>query len=163
MKLIPLTNNNFAIVDDNDYNFLIKYKWHSYQDPLSKIWYAKRSFHGKTIRMHNQIMNAKNIDHKNHNGLDNRKDNLRKCTRSQNKKNNHGYKNNTSGFKGVYLDKNVTTQHKWRAIIRVNNKNISLGYYDTPEKASEIFNNKSKEIYGEFHNGQMDCHSTSFI
>jgi hypothetical protein len=158
MKTIPLTNNKTAIVDDQDYSELSNYKWHCYQDPLSKIWYAKRTtprMNGKqkTIRMHQQIMGRPLIDHINHNGLDNRRCNLRICTTSQNMKNNQRKILNSSGFRGVYLDKNVKTSHKWRTIIRINNKNISLGYYDTPEKASEIFNIKSKEIYGEFFNG----------
>lgn len=158
MKKIPLTHGKFALVDDEDFNELNKYQWHAYQDPTSKIWYAKRTgprINGRqrTIRMHSQILTHSLVDHINHDGLDNRRCNLRPCTVSQNKKNNNGYRSNTSGFKGVYLDKNVMTPHKWRVIIRVNNKNISLGYYDTPQEASRIFNEKSKELYGEFFHG----------
>jgi hypothetical protein len=158
MKKIPLTQGKFALVDDTYFDELNKYQWHAYQDPLSKIWYAKRTTprtngKQKTVRMHQQIMGRPLIDHINHNGLDNRRCNLRPCTVSQNKKNNHGYRTNTSGFTGVYLDKNVKTKHRWRAVIGYKGKHISCGYYDTPDEAFEAFKKKSKELYGEFYNG----------
>jgi hypothetical protein len=84
-KLIPLTQGKFAIVDAEDYERLSKYKWHV--DKGDSTYYAARGIVGKNFRMHREILNAPEglvVDHRNHNGLDNRKKNLRLCTRSQN-------------------------------------------------------------------------------
>jgi hypothetical protein len=101
MKKIQLTKNKYALVDDEDYEELNKYNWYySYQG------YAVRTNHrlNKCIYMHRIIMNPldyKQVDHINHNKLDNRKENLRICDRFQNLQNSKIRLDNKSGIKGV--------------------------------------------------------------
>ena len=87
------------------------------------------------------------IDHINHIRDDNRWVNLRDATHSQNKANQVKPKNNTSGYKGVSRNR---VHKKWIAQIMYMNKSIYLGSYTTPQEASEAYNKKSIEIYGEF-------------
>jgi predicted RNA-binding protein with PUA domain len=57
-------------------------------------------------------------------------------------------KNNTSGYKGVYWDKNI---RKWKAALRLNGVKIFLGYFDTPEEAGVVYNNYVEQHHGEFY------------
>lgn len=157
MKKIKLTQNKYVFVDNEDYNELIKYKWNARKSNKgSDIWYAWRGIHHRKIMpqqelisMHSQVLNfPKNyIDHINGNGLDNRKQNLRSCTFSQNIWNQKIRKNNTSGFKGVSWDK---YNKKWRSRIGFNYKYILIGYFDDPINAANAYNKKAKELFGKF-------------
>ena len=86
---------------------------------------------------------AKEIDHKDRDRLNNRIDNLRECTRSQNQS-NRVYKN-ASGFRGVHANKN-----KWAARISYNGKWLHIGTFATKEAAAAAYNAKAKELVGEF-------------
>ena len=104
-QYIPLSQGQFAIVDDDDFEKINTYKWCIKK--TSHNLYAKRVFNMKTIDMHRFIMNPKIgyvIDHINGDGLDNRKENLRICTHSENMKNIKVRKDNTSEL-GVYIGK----------------------------------------------------------
>ena len=87
------------------------------------------------------------IDHINHNGLDNRRENLRICTRAENSRNRGKQKNNTSGYKGVCWYKR---DKKWRAQIKKDSKKIHIGYFDIIEDAARAYDAKAKELFGEF-------------
>lgn len=93
----------------------------------------------------------KQIDHINGIKTDNRFCNLRLATQSENKINTPLYKNNSSGFKGVYFHK---ASGKWNVQIRLNGKNKNLGYFDSPEVASNIYISCAKLHHGEFYNGK---------
>lgn len=153
MKKIKLTKGKYALVDNEDYDFLSKYKWfaqsHSQSDTL---FYAKTRYIYKTIAMHRLLLGAKPdqfVDHINGNGLDNRKNNLRFCTRRQNSINSKLSIRNTSGYKGVCFYKNVK---KWAA--RIGNStskgNYHLGFFDSKEQAARAYNKEAKERYGDF-------------
>jgi len=86
-------------------------------------------------------------DHKNTDTLDNRWDNLRDATPSQNQANRAARKDNKTGFKGVYFD---TTSGKYRAEIQVNKKQIGLGYFENPEAASAAYAMAAHQYFGEF-------------
>ena len=105
MKYIPLTQGKLAIVDDEDFEWLSQWKWH-----FNRKKYAARTInHSGKLYMHQVILNTPKgmlSDHRNGNGLDNRRKNLRACNVQQNKANSRLPKNNTSGFKGVYWEKN---------------------------------------------------------
>lgn len=161
MKIIQLTKNKFAIVDDEDYKRVSALKWQAVLN--KKIYYAYHSVgivllngrkSSKHIKMHRFIMGINDskiqVDHINGNGLDNRKENLRLCTNSQNSKNRKGYSTNTSGFRGVSLDKRKTI-NPWVAQINECGKRRWLGYFSTAEEAARAFDKAAKEIYGEFH------------
>ena len=89
----------------------------------------------------------KQIDHINGNKSDNRISNLRLATASQNLSNKGITKSNTSGYKGVSFNR---TKKKWMASIKVNKKSINLGYFLTPEEASEAYKAAAIKHHGEF-------------
>lgn len=111
MKRIPLTQGKVALVSDEDYEYLMQWKW--YARRAGKTFYAGRhvrlKLKQKVFHMHRVIAERLGIleapDHKDRNGLNNQRSNLRAATISQNKANRGRNKNNTSGYKGVYWDK----------------------------------------------------------
>lgn len=155
MKEIALTRGKVAIVDDDDFKRLGQYKWCAF--PAYGNWYAGRSIRSNIknrkqefVLMHRIIMNAEKgmqVDHKNGNGLDNRRCNIRFCSKTENQRNKRILKSNTSGYKGVYLDKRTG---KWYAQINVCYKKRRLGLFDTKECAALAYNNAAKELFGEF-------------
>jgi hypothetical protein len=99
--------------------------------------------------MHRLIMNAPigyDVDHINHNGLDNRRCNLRVCTRTQNQANSKPRKK-SSKYKGVSWS---NSENKWRAFIRINGKGKTIGRFDSELDAAEAYNNEAKKCFGEF-------------
>lgn len=145
-KSILLSQGYSAIVDDEDFEWLSQWKWYYHEG------YAVRNYKGKTIRMHRQILDAKDdkeVDHVNRNRLDNRRHNLRECNRRQNQANKWktGHKDHSSKYKGVSRKKN---ENKWCAQIECNDKNLFLGYFDNEVVAANVYNHKAKEVFGEF-------------
>lgn len=155
-KLIPLTQGKFAIVDNEDFKRLSTYKW---QVKLDKhVWYA-RAFSamkdGKRewLSMHRIILgltkgDKQQSDHINHNGLDNRRCNLRICTCGQNLQNQRPQiKNKTSKYKGVSWRRD---RKFWTAKIQLNKKRISAGNYQSEIDAAKAYNQKAMELFGDF-------------
>ena len=150
MKEIELSQGKRALVDDEDYERLSRWKWSALRD--GKRWYAVRSYQDGKKRqltyMHRQIMGAQSeqqVDHRNMNGLDNRRENIRFCTNSQNHANTKKRAGCTSKFKGVYL-----AAKKWRAQIYVHKKRYQLGYFDDEVEAARSYNDAATELFGEF-------------
>lgn len=143
MRLIKLTKNQFAKVDDQDYNFLNQWKW-QYNGG-----YAIHASRTNRLAMHKLLLNVpegKFVDHINGDKLDNRKGNLRVATRSQNQWNRGISKNNTSGVTGVYWAKHM---QKWNAQITINGTNYNLGCFIKIEDA--VFaRNEAIKYRGEF-------------
>jgi hypothetical protein len=138
MKTIKLSQGMVALVDDEDYEKLIIHKWFVSKNNSGKIYYAHRRAkkadkrNTQQIAMHREIIGDKEgfiIDHINRNGLDNRKENLRHVTHSQNRMNKDLIANKTSRFAGVAWS---TSKNKWRSYITcaLNKKFIHLGYFD---------------------------------
>lgn len=151
MKIVHLTKGYDAIVDNVDYERVIKFKWYA-SVQVSGIVYAYRTCKKKTIIMHRFIVNAPmdtsiGVDHINGDGLDNRKSNLRLCTKSQNAANSRKYATNTSGYKGVYFDKR---ENKWVSRIRLSGKRIYIGGFNDRISAAKSYDLKAKEIFGRF-------------
>ena len=151
MKTIQLTQGYEAIVDDEDYEELSKWKWHA--NGKYPHVYAKRSSYvdGKQIIecMHRVILNTPkdmDVDHQNHNTLDNRKENIRNVPTVTNVRNTKISKRNKSGYVGVSLIKKT---NKWRAEIQVNGKGIYLGCFEKMDDAINKRNDALKN-YG-FH------------
>src|SRR5882724_11043041 len=124
MKLIPLSQNKHAQVDDSDFDLVSTYEWYCNEG------YAITYHNGKRIRMHRFILGTpagKKTDHIDHDRLNNQRSNLRICTTQQNNRNLRMRKDNTSGFKGVFLDK--STGH-WRPLVYVDGKPQSSGQFN---------------------------------
>jgi len=152
MKQIPLSQGKFALVDDEDYDFIMQWKW-----SLHTGGYAVRRDHlgtingkeiSKMIYMHCVINNtAKGIktDHRDSNGLNNQRYNLRDATSAQNVR----YQRKTRGsskYKGVHWCKN---EKKWKAQICANGR-FSLGTYCSENEAALAYNNAAIKYHGEF-------------
>lgn len=149
---IPLTQGQVAVVDFDDFESLREYSWFAHKrgkDGFGKF-YAARKECGCTISMHRQLMKPGEgfeVDHINMNTLDNRRANLRVCTRSQNKANANKHKDNLSGFMGVTWNK---TAKAWSARLGLNGKKVFLGYFNTPEEAANAYNKAKTQHFGEF-------------
>lgn len=153
MQKIPLTQGQVALVDDSDCEFLSQWKWYAKKD-RSGNFYATRQCPGKPhlIYMHREILRLKyndgqQADHKNHNTLDNRRNNLRICTRQENQRNRKLSLNMSSVYKGVYWNK---PRRKWRAYIRINKIAKHLGYFDSEKEAALAYDKVAEEYFGEF-------------
>ena len=152
---IPLTQGQAALIDDDDFELVSKYKWHATWKPSTKSFYAVtkiRKPDGKqtALLMHRLIVGAKKgqqVDHIHHLTLDNRKSELRLCTASQNRSNSGAQANNTSGFKGVSWQKQ---RQKWQAHIMLNRKKKYLGCFHTPEQAHEAYCRAALDLHGQF-------------
>lgn len=148
MKLIPLSKNKYAKVDDEDYKWLIKRNW----------WYNGKyavsvEYEGKkriNVWMHREIMKTPKglfTDHINMDRLDNRKENLRICTKSQNMHNRPAQSNNTSGHKNIYWDK---ARSKWTVEVKVQGKKYHIGRFNDIKEAIKRRNLAQKGLVGEF-------------
>ncbi|OHB60660.1 MAG: hypothetical protein A2167_04600 [Planctomycetes bacterium RBG_13_46_10] len=157
-RLIPLTRGQFAIVDAEDYPRLGKYIW--FAEGRSGSFYAVRKEKGKSIKMHRQITNAPDhlvVDHIDHNGLNNRKRNLRVCTFAENCRNLRNIrpldcardKPKTSRYKGVCWNKR---NKKWAAAIRCKNKTYHLGYFHDEIEAATAYDRAAHKYHREFAN-----------
>jgi hypothetical protein len=150
MKEIKLTQNMVAMVDDEDFDYLNQFRWHTIKGPRN-VFYARRCV--KPRLMHRIILKAHNgviVDHKDRNGLNNKKSNLRLCTELQNNRNSIMHTDNKSGFKGVCFDYNHRGSKQWVAQICINRKIKKIGYYSTKEAAAYAYDEAAKLYFGEF-------------
>lgn len=150
MKKILLNSRDsikrYAIVDDEDFELLSKSSWHL----VNKHYATRMTIDGSTKLMHRLILNVPkemHTDHINHNGLDNRKSNLRICSNSENIRNRKINKNNTSGYKGVSWSANMK---KWRSAIGFEGKVIVLGHFKDKKKAAISYNLASDKYHKEY-------------
>jgi hypothetical protein len=149
MKEIKLTNGMIALVDDADFEWLNKYTW-SYDGKKYAKRTQSRTILKKDLTMHREIMGFpenKQVDHINGNKLDNRRENLRLCSNSENLCNRGKQKNNTSGYKGVTWNKN---NKNWMAQINVLGKYIYIGSYPEKELAARAYDEAAKKYHGLF-------------
>ena len=154
MKQIQLTRGKFALVDDSDFEAMSALKW--YATEIYNTFYAVRvvteeNGKRKMVYMHRLIIGAAcdglQVDHVDMNGLNNQRNNLRACTRSENQRNRAIDRNNTSGFKGVSWDKK---RGKWRAYIRLNGKEMFLGRFAEAAAAYAARCDAAVKLHGEF-------------
>lgn len=154
MITIGLTRGKVALIDDDDFERVSKFKWTSLYNPNNKKWYARRAVGGRgrqtTIYMHRFILNAPKgiqVDHINGEGLDNQKRNLRLATNAQNHQNQIKPVASKSGFRGVSFDKR---RNKFYARIWLNGRRISLGRFQTAVEAARAYDEAAVKLHGEF-------------
>ena len=155
MKRIPLTQGQVALVDNEDFERINAHKWRAMWDQNTRSYYAARTERGAdgkrhTVRMHREIIRAKKgqyVDHENHDGCDNRRDNLRVCTNQKNGANRRMQNNNTSGFKGVSWHKR---DKKWCASVGGRRNRIHIGQFSTAIEAARAYDTKAIRLNGEF-------------
>jgi len=156
MKQIALSGGGVAIVDDIDFEDLIRFKWHRNSHGYAQRMALRRDeHHSRSILMHRQILgvlrspSTVQVDHADGNPLNNSRNNLRLATKSQNGRNAKLRKDNRLGIKGVKrMPGNL--KKPFRSRIRLNGKEIHLGYSATPEEAHAAYCAKSVELFGEF-------------
>jgi len=154
MKEIPLTRGLVALVDDEDYEWLIQWSWCA--RPSWNTFYAcRRKQRGPenprrvgNIDMHRVILGlqrGERCDHKDGNGLNNQRSNLRRCDYVQNNGNMALHKNNASGYKGVRF-----RSGKWEAQISRGDRMFYLGRFVSPKDAARAYDAAALAYFGEF-------------
>lgn len=152
----PKYGQKICLVDDEDFEMVSKYRWNICFD--KNRFYALYSDRNTTIRMHQLILGIKPhklgrtkswVDHIDHNGLNNTRDNIRICSPMQNTWNFRIASNNVTGYKGVTIHRNKSCT-QYRSRIRVNKKLLCLGLYETPIEAALKYNEAAIKYFGEF-------------
>ena len=150
MREIHLTQGRVAVVDDEDFEELSRFSW----------WYAKNGYAAttgsrkngkKNTYMHIKLLGKKEgkiTDHINGDRLDNRKENLRHVTVTQNLQNSlHRNGGASSKYKGVFWRKEM---QKWRSRITIDKKMYELGYYKEERDAAWVYNVWAESFFGEY-------------
>lgn len=143
MKSLPLPNGLATLVDEDVYDWASKYKW-----CLTAGYPSSRRGGKKLEYLHRLVMTppkGKVIDHISGDKLDNRRLNLRVCSHKENIQNRPKLnRNNKSGYRGVCWSK---TMEKWQARVKVDYKNITVGYFDRAEEANKAISNYRSSLY----------------
>ena len=152
MKEIKLTRGWIALIDDEDFEQVNRFKWHSVYSKSEGTWYAARSTWRETGKptkqyLHNFLMGVLRVDHRDCNGLNNQRSNLRPATAPQNGHNRRPKRGGTSKYKGVCRRKN---RKSWRAAINIEGRDIELGSFACEKDAAAIYDAVAKVFFGEF-------------
>jgi hypothetical protein len=147
MIKIPLTQGQFALIDNQDYWLVKQFKWCAAHE--HGLWYAKTRIGAAMPRMHQLLAGFPPfaLDHKNGDGLDNRRRNLRPATPSQNGANKKLSTNNMSGYKGVVWHKLCK---KWCAFIKIKGAQLHLGVFTCKKDAARAYADAAKKHFGKF-------------
>lgn len=143
---ITLNAGHVCLVDPEDLPLVSPFNWTAYKS-RDGLYYAKRQSPTHVL-MHVLLMGGTGIDHKNGNGLDNRRDNLRFATATQNNANKDMQKSSRNRFKGVIHPRGY--RKRWGACLSVGGKRHYLGGYGTEEEAARAYDRKAREVFGEF-------------
>ena len=150
MKRIKLTQGKYALVDDADFEWLSSFKWYPLGRLKKYVYKHSHGRNGKIILLHRLIMDCpqgKEVDHKDNNGFNNQRKNLRICTSSENQCNRGKTKSNTSGSVGIRWHK---SDKKWEAFIGKDKKWIHLGNFKTKEEAVRARKKAEIKYHGKF-------------
>jgi hypothetical protein len=144
---ISLPRGLSALIDKDDAGRVGQFTWSVIRTPAGS-YYAVGTLAIRGVLLHRFLLNAPPrlvVDHINHNTLDNRRSNLRLCSHGQNLQNSKIYKNNTSGFRGVFRD-----GHRWVVQIAINKRRVTVGRFSDKETAARAYDAAAIKHYGEF-------------
>ena len=147
---VTLSQGLFALINSDDIPLIGHLNWYAHYDPLGDRYYAySNDVGGKTRKLHRMILDtALLVDHRNRNSLDNRRQNLRAATPSQNQANAKTKINSATGFKGVWLDQK---RGKYLAYVIKEGKTHYAGTsYNSALEASAARQAKAQELFGDF-------------
>ncbi len=147
---VPLSRGYVAIVDEADAGRVLSHKWSV--RPSGRNVYAQRAVQRPdgvwtTQALHTFLTGYERTDHRNGNGLDNRRSNLRDATREGNSQNRRQRADNTSGYKGVTWHKRID---KWQAKVKADGVSRHVGYYETAEEAARAYDIAARFFHGEY-------------
>lgn len=152
-KRIPLTRGQFATVDDEDFDWLSQWKWHAQPNEAHGFYANRHDEQGRLVAMH-RLINATPpgfvTDHRDGDGLNNRRRNLRTATQLQNMMNRRGKRGGSSIHKGVWADPSPRNSKLWRSAIRLNGRLKYLGRFHTEGEAAAAYAAAAAEHFGEF-------------
>lgn len=153
-RTISLTQGKVAIIDAADFERINQWKWHAVFKKHRDTWCAARTVRNgkkcRTVLMHRVILVAPDgmdVDHRDGDGLNNRRSNIRVATKQQNNFNKAIQRNSSSGRKGVSWNASCS---KWHAYISVNRRKIYLGLFIDKEDAAKAYEDAAKAFAGEF-------------
>lgn len=154
MKL-PLKNKDFTVeIDDDDFRVVGGLNWYCIKAGRGHRyagWYFKdRDGKESLLLMHRVLFSLQHgdkmeVDHRDRNGLNNKRENIRLCEHKENMRNRKISKANKCGLKGVYASGN-----KWRAEIKFNGKKIHIGCFSTKEDAHDAYKKSASELHADF-------------
>lgn len=160
METVPLrgkyARGRVVLVDDGDYGLVRPYRWYVLERlgsatrlPVGPYAIANWKNKGRThhVLMHCLIMGIKGVDHRDHDGLNNQRSNLRVATGSQNNQNARARSAAKSPYKGVGWS---SQRHKWQAKIRADGRNLHLGFFTSELEAAYVYDAAARELFGEF-------------
>lgn len=150
MKLIELNKGYSALVDDADYEWASKFVWKTQiryrKDGTIRVIYVQRNENRCTIYLHRAVLGVTDtriqVDHRNHDGLDNQRTNLRSTSGTKNQGNRRKQQGTSSQYKGVFK----VSEHSWRAYIR----HRRLGCFPSELLAAQAYDKAASKYFGEF-------------
>lgn len=158
IKVPILRSDRYTLLDQADSDLATRKWWLSpqgYAIGYEKIGFRKykNPYPHRLIlarKLGRKLKRGEQVDHINHNKLDNRRENIRPATSRQNTLNRSRQSNNTSGYIGVSYNKRPGRRKRWEAYIKANGKRRFLGFYATPEEAAVVRDKVALEYFGEF-------------
>lgn len=153
-RQVPLTAGFVAVVDASDYDRVASFKWFALRLPSGLVYGARtigsRPGKRRSLLMHRFILGCDGeqtkVDHRDGDGLNNTRDNLRRATGLQNNRNRGPQANNTCGFKGV----RPTRNGRFGAVIKTSQRQMHLGHFQTAEEAARAYDAAAREHFGTF-------------
>lgn len=157
IEILLNQGSKILFIDEIDIPLINHYKWYAHKECTKgyEQWYAYApavlaNGRKSQVKLHRLITNAlpnQFVDHWDHNGLNNTRENLRVCTPAQNAQNQRRNSINTSGFKGVSWHKQG---NKWASYIKIEGKRKSLGLYHNIIEAAVAYDEVALKVFGKF-------------
>lgn len=154
--VITLTQGQLCIVDEQDWPLVKDMKWCAWTPNDGMTFYASTGYRAGPNKWRTKLMHHILIpvvppgfvrDHENGIGTDNRRSNLRVCTRKQNNRNRRGNPGTSSQYRGVTWHK---AAGKWSAQIKCDGRYYHLGLHESEIDAAVAYDRKSVELFGEY-------------